>query len=217
MSICYPGQGRRYPIARPVRGGLIGLALLMASGSAAGAHPHVWVDVVITAHFEQGKVTSLRQQWWFDEDFTVTALSEVRKTTGMAAGTIKPLTKAEVVQLRAKAFSNLANYAYFTHVWASGKPIGVAKDVTSFHAWMDGAKLAYEFTLPLATPLDPRAGPLRIGVWDDTYYVDVGPTQGQAAQIEGDGSAGCSARIIDDNDHPIYFGSVTPKAMEIKC
>ncbi len=40
---------------------------------------------------------------------------------------------------------------------------------------------------------------------------------GLAARVEGDGSVGCSARIIDDKDHPIYFGSVTPKVMEIKC
>ncbi|HIJ62727.1 MAG TPA: DUF1007 family protein [Rhodospirillaceae bacterium] len=196
---------------------MIGLALALASGPKAEAHPHVWVDTVVTAIFSQGKVTSLREEWWFDEDFTVTALSDIRKTKGMSRVAIRPLTEGEIGQLRAQAFSNLANYAYFTHVWAAGKPIAVAREVTAFQARMDGARLAYSFTLPLAAPQDPRAGPLRIGVWDDSYYVDVGPAKGLAPQVEGDGSQGCAARIIDDKDHLLYFGAVTPKAMEIKC
>ena len=195
----------------------MGLAVAAATGPAAMAHPHVWVDTVVTALFDQGKVASLREEWWFDEDFSVTALSQVRKTKGMAAAAIRPLSPPEVDQLRTQAFSNLANYAYFTHVWAAGKAIAVAKEAGSFAARMDGAKLAYTFTVTLATPVDPRSGALRIGIWDDTYYVDVGPAKGAAARVEGDGSAGCSARIIDDRDHLLYFGAVTPKAMEIKC
>lgn len=204
-------------MAGPVTRLLVGLAFAAANGQAAMAHPHVWVDTVVTALFDQGRVASLREEWWFDEDFTVTALSQVRKTKGMAAVAIKPLTQPEIDQLRSQAFSNLANYAYFTHVWAAGKPIAVAKEAASFTARMDGAKLAYTFTVTLAAAIDPRAGGLRIGVWDDTYYVDVGPAKGTAVKVEGDGSAGCDARIIDDRDHLLYFGAVTPKAMEIKC
>ncbi len=190
---------------------------LLSTGGVAEAHPHVWVDTIVTALFDHGQVTALREEWWFDEEFTVEALSEVRKTKGMAAAVPKPLTQVEVVQLQEKAFSNLANYSYFTHVWSGGKVIGLGKQVSSFLARMDGAKLAYSFTLPLAVPLDPRAASLRVGVWDDTYYVDVGPAQGQAARVEGDGSAGCKARVIDDKDHKIYFGSVIPKVVEITC
>ena len=141
----------------------------------AGAHPHVWVDTVVTALLDHGKITALREEWWFDEDFTVMALSEVRKTKGMAAAMPKPLSGGEILQLKQKAFSNLANYAYFNHVWAAGKPVAVAKEVSSFDARMDGAKLVYTFTLPLAKPVEAKA--LRIGIWDETYYVDVGPAK----------------------------------------
>lgn len=190
--------------------------VLGASGRPAEAHPHVWVDWVVTALVEQGKVTALREEWWFDEDFSVMALSEARKTKGMAAALPRPLTPGEVEQLKAKAFSNLANYAYFTHVWVAGKPWAVAKEVSSFTARLDGAKLAYVFTLPLATPVELKG--LRVGIWDDTYYVDVGPATGRSpVAIEGDAPAGCKARIIDDKDHPIYFGSVIPKVIDISC
>lgn len=193
-------------------------AVLTAAGATvAEAHPHVWVDTVVTALLRDGKIAALREEWVFDEDFTATALSEVRHTKGMAAAMPRPLTDAEVQQLKDKAFANLANYAYFTHVWAGGKAVGVALDVSAFAARMDGMKLAYTFTLPLAQPVDPTAGPIRVGVWDDTYYVDVGPAKGQAALLEGDGSANCRARIIDDKEHLLYMGSITPKVMEFTC
>jgi ABC-type uncharacterized transport system substrate-binding protein len=190
--------------------------VLCLSDRAAQAHPHVWVDWVVTALVEGGKVTALREEWWFDEEFTVMALSEARKTKGMAAALPRPLNPGEIDQLKAKAFSNLANYAYFTHVWAAGKPTAVAKEVSSFTARMDGAKLAYVFTLPLAVPVEPNK--LRVGIWDESYYVDVGPVTGRSpVGIEGDAPASCKARIIDDKDHPIYNGSITPKVIDIAC
>ena len=201
-----------------LRRGLLAAATLALAASAdvAEAHPHVWVDWVVTALVDHGRVTALREEWWFDEDFTVEALSEVRKTKGMRASAPRPLTETEVGQLKAKAFSNLAHYAYFTHVWTAGKPLAVAKEVSDFTARMDGAKLAYVFTLPLSVPADPRK--LRVGIWDDTYYVDVGPVTGRSpVAIEGDGAAGCKARIIDDKDHPIYDGSIIPKVIDITC
>jgi ABC-type uncharacterized transport system substrate-binding protein len=195
---------------------VVSAAWSLAWASAVEAHPHVWVDWVVTALVENGKVTGLREEWWFDENFTVEALSEVRKTKGMAAAVPRPLNADEVDQLKAKAFSNLAHYAYFTHVWAAGKPLAVAEEVTSFAARMDGAKLAYVFTLPLAVPADLQG--LRVGIWDDTYYVDVGPVTGRSAVgIEGDAPVACKARIIDDKDHPIYNGSITPKVIDITC
>ncbi len=203
---------------RPIQTLLTSVVLILSliAGTPAEAHPHVWVDWVVTALLDHGKVTALREDWWFDEDFTVMALSDVRKTKGMAASVPRPLSPADVDQLKAKAFSNLANYAYFTHVWAAGKPVAVAKEVSQFAARMDGAKLAYSFTLPLAVPSDPKA--LRVGIWDDTYYVDIGPATGRpAAAVEGEGAAACRARVIDDKDHLIYNGSITPKVVEITC
>jgi ABC-type uncharacterized transport system substrate-binding protein len=195
---------------------ILAVCTLALSGGRAEAHPHVWVDWVVTALVEQGKVTALREEWWFDEDFTVMALSDVRKTKGMAASLPRPLTSGEIAQLKAKAFSNLAHYAYFTHVWTAGKPLAVAQEVSSFDARMDGAKLVYVFTLPLTTSVPPKG--LRVGIWDESYYVDVGPVTGRVpVAIEGDAPASCKARIIDDKDHPIYNGSITPKVIDITC
>lgn len=198
----------------------LAVALLLGGLAAAPAeaHPHVWVDTIVTALLQDGKVVALRQEWSFDEDFTATVLTEVRKRKGMAAAEqAREFTPGELAKLKQDAFSNLKNYGYFTHVWAAGKQIAVAKEVTGFAAHMDGEKLAYTFTLPLADAVDPKLG-LRIGIWDDTYYVDVGPAKAQAGTgIEGAGAAACRAFVAEDKDHAIYNGSIYPKMVQIQC
>jgi tRNA threonylcarbamoyladenosine biosynthesis protein TsaE len=114
------------------------------------------------------------------------------------------------------AFANLKNSDYFTHVWSAGQPVKV-KEATGFAAHLAGDKLVYDFVVPLARPVDPKAGPLRIGIWDDSYYVDVGPAAGTTAHLDGTGAAGCKAAVIEDHDHPLYFGSIFPQTVQITC
>jgi len=197
---------------------VVALLLIGAAGSPAWAHPHVWVDTTVTALVKDGKVVALRQDWSFDEDFTATVLADVRKVNGMAAmAQAKPFTPGEMAKLKQDAFSNLKNYNYFTHVWSGAKAVPVGKEVTGFSARMEGERLAYTFTLPLAAPVDVKAGPLAIGVWDDTYYVDVGPATKAPGGVEGDGSAACHSRVVESKEHAIYNGSIYPKMVEITC
>ena len=50
---------------------LRGLALLLAilSATPAAAHPHVWIDGVVTFAFKDGRIVAIRQEWTFDEVF----------------------------------------------------------------------------------------------------------------------------------------------------
>lgn len=184
--------------------------LCMAAPPAA-AHPHVWIDYELTVIFAKGHVTALRQQWTFDEDFTAAVLRDI---AGAKPG--KPLGKAEIAKIEKDAFSNLEHYDYFTHVFVGSGKVGVGK-ATGFTARVAGPKLVYEFELPLATPVDAKATPAGIGIWDDTYYVDVGPAEGKPPRLEGEGAASCKAVIVEDHQHPIYFGSVFPKTVRITC
>lgn len=191
----------------------LALAMLFClfAGSASG-HPHVWVDYGLTALFEQGRVAALRQEWSFDEDFTASVLADVAKHRGKAA-----LSAAEIAALKASAFSNLKNYDYFSHVWSGDKPVPIDKEVRDFQARLDGDRLVYRFTVVLGQPIDPRVAPLKVGIWDDTYYVDVGPAKASPPRLEGPGSEGCKAAVGEDRKHPIYFGSVFPPAVTITC
>ncbi|MDR3438284.1 DUF1007 family protein [Telmatospirillum sp.] len=196
---------------RPQVPTLLALPLCLLAGSAE-SHPHVWVDYDLTALFEQGRIVALRQDWSFDEDFSASVLTDVVKHRSKG-----PLLPGEVAKLERSAFSNLKNYGYFNHVWAGDKPVALDKDVKDFEARLDGDRLAYRFTVVLSQPVDPRAGAIRIGIWDDTYYVDVGPAKGHAPRLEGAGAEGCKASIGEDKKHPIYFGSVFPPSVQISC
>jgi nickel/cobalt transporter (NicO) family protein len=46
-------------------------ALLAFAGRAepVDAHPHVWIDAVVTFVFEDGQLVGLRHHWKFDEFF----------------------------------------------------------------------------------------------------------------------------------------------------
>jgi len=204
---------------RPIllrRPAFIALLISLLPGAAL-AHPHVWVDTIVTAQMENGKVTTLREDWSFDEDFSATVLSDIRKVKGMGGDRRAPFSPAEIAKLQQNAFSNLKGYDYFTHIWLGAQPLKIKPDVEGFTARMDGEKLRYLFTVRLVKPTEIAGAPLKIGIWDDSYYVDVGPVKGKGAAVEGEGSAACKAHVAEDKDHPLYYGSIFPQIAEITC
>ncbi len=161
--------------------------------------------------FQGGKLASLREEWTFDEDFTTVALGDL--PTGAATKALKP---SDIPILEKSEFSNLKNYAYFHHVFVGSEDLGIG-DLKDFTARLDGRKLVYTFTLRLKSPLDPRATKIEIGIWDDTFFVDVEPLSDNAITVEGQGSQGCSTTIVQDEDHAIFDGLVTPPAIQLTC
>jgi ABC-type uncharacterized transport system substrate-binding protein len=45
------------------------LLVFMGAGEPVAAHPHVWIDAVVTFVFEDGHLVGLRHHWKFDEFF----------------------------------------------------------------------------------------------------------------------------------------------------
>ncbi|MDR3428187.1 MULTISPECIES: DUF1007 family protein [Silvimonas] len=189
------------------------LALLAAFYSAAAAaHPHVWVLYDVAIQFKEGKVVALKEHWVFDEDFTTAVLSDVAK--GRKPG--KPLSKAEVAKVKAGGFDNLQNYGYFQHLAIERSAINV-KAPTDFTARLDGAKLVYEFTLPLDKPVDPRQGRVTLGFYDESYFVDYEPTNASSVTLTGDGIGSCKLNSFEDRAHPIFYGTVNPLVWKLNC
>jgi ABC-type uncharacterized transport system substrate-binding protein len=186
--------------------------LLLASATPAAAHPHVWVDYRATMQLDHGVIVALAEQWSFDEDFSGMALGDLPE------GAMTPtLTARDIGILRDKDFSNLKNYGYFTHVWSAGRPVPI-KAAEGFDARLSGGKLVYSFVLTLAAPVDPRQSRVDIGIWDDSFYVDLEPQRGaQALAVSGPGATGCRAAAIADKTHSIYSGMVTPLTIHVRC
>jgi hypothetical protein len=45
------------------------LLAFMGGAEPVGAHPHIWVDAVVSFLFEDGRLVGLRHHWKFDEFF----------------------------------------------------------------------------------------------------------------------------------------------------
>ena len=188
----------------------LGLMALGAAG-AARAHPHVWITWRLTPGFTGGKVADLTEEWALDRTFSSMLLQDLAPDHPKGA----PLSPAEGAALRDHAFANLAHYGYFNQAWAGGRPVRFGP-AQGFTARLQGDRLIYRFTLPLAEPVDPRAGPLEVGIWDTSYYVDLEPPE-QGAAVSLPAGLGCHAPVAPDAAKPIYFGTVTPLAVRISC
>ena len=130
------------------------LAFFLDSGPAS-AHPHVFIDYVLTVRFEGEAPQAVRMSWTFDEMYSSMLFHDY---------TSRPrdsLTPADVRSLRKHAFEDTADYHYFVDLKLNGKPLEV-KDVTDFDAQFKNRRVTYSFTVPIrATGVSVRSGTVK--------------------------------------------------------
>jgi ABC-type uncharacterized transport system substrate-binding protein len=187
-------------------------ALLAFAGRAepVDAHPHVWIDAVVTFVFEDGQLVGLRHHWKFDEFFGSFVIEEY-DADGDGA-----FDAAELGAIRAGAFSNLREFDYFTHLRINGAKLPL-QEVSSFTARIEDGVLVYEFAMPLPEPVDPGENSFTASVYDVEYYVEVLLDQYDPVRFEGIPSGGCTYEIHEDAENPIYYGMVYPLAITLNC
>lgn len=171
----------------------LGLALLAPHSDPATAHPHTWIDVSIDVLFdESGNVTGLREYWLFDVLYT----AYVVKVLGGGPGD-KPLQEHIDGVLR-ENMKNLREQSYFTRVEQDGNEVAFS-DVTEMSSSLQGRRLAMEFVLPFAAPVDPSDGAFTYAVFDPTYYIEMLHSDtGEAIRLEG-APAGCTYALAEPN------------------
>jgi ABC-type uncharacterized transport system substrate-binding protein len=197
-------------LRRLVRVAIGGCGLAFASADPASAHPHVWINAVATFLFEDGMLVGVRHHWEFDEMFGSYVIEE------QDADRDGRLDRNEIASIQANAFSNLRDYDYFTHVRIDGKDMPL-HEVTDFTARIENGVLVYEFTMPLAEPIDPGASQFAAGVYDAEYYVEVLLDEDDPVRFEGLPSGACTYAIREDSEHPIYYGMVNPPTIILTC
>ena len=190
--------------------GLAGAAGLIAGNAhPAQAHPHVWVDHVTTFVFEDRQLIELRHRWAFDAFFG----SFVIETHDLDKnGVFDP---EEMAALRAAAFANLDEYSYFTQLRVDGE-LQPLDDVVAFEARIEDGVLVYDFTLRLPAAIDPAAD-FSVGVYDPEYYVELMLDDDDSVRFAGLPNGACTVEVIEDTEHPIYYGMVDPPIMTLAC
>jgi ABC-type uncharacterized transport system substrate-binding protein len=195
--------------AKPVKFAAV-LALVLAMASPAAAHPHVWIETVTTFMVKDGAITGLRVGWAFDEFFSASLLEDFDTNHD------RKFDAKEIAAIQKGAFAKTAGQNYFTFVKTGGVPMTglVARE---FSASVAGDSVHYSYVLPFPHPVDPRKAALTVTYYEDTYYIDVAAAPRDAVRFEGDGSLGCSGKVAEDPATTIYFGSVHPLTVFLKC
>ncbi len=209
-----PSAWHRAPAGRPILRRLgvsiLGLVAIVGAASDAGAHPHVWIDTVATFVFERGKVVSIKLEWTFDEFFSESLLDSIHPKK---KGT---LDAKEIKELYEKDFTNLKNYDYFIHLRLGGKKLPI-REVSDFSAAVLKGRVVYRFTVRLPSPVDPVATGIALGVYDESYYVEVAFAKEEPIRFEGGPDGACRYDVHEDRSTPIYYGMVFPQQVRLDC
>jgi len=187
---------------------LASVVLVSLGVGAVGAHPHVWIENKARLEVADGHLAAIHHHWIFDTFFGDFVINEF--DTDWSGS----FDEDEIAAIRDEAFIALAEFSFLTHLRVDGETRRF-DEVEGFEAAIEDGLVVYRFTVPLETPVDLAASDVVIGVYDETYYIDVAWSTQQPLTVEG--GVSCSHRLRDDEANPIYFGMVYPTVAEISC
>ena len=169
---------------------IVGMAVASLAPHAS-AHPHVWATVRSEVLFGlDQKITGIRHAWTFDEFYSAMAVQGL-DTDGDGTYSTKeldPLAKVNV--------DSLKEFAYFTFVRAGNDESFLPlKPPEDYSIEYDGTLVTLYFTLPLKTPIDPKAKDVSIDVYDPTFFVAFGFAENAPVKVSGTPFPGCTVNV----------------------
>lgn len=168
------------------------LASVALAGFASGvdAHPHVWATVRSEIVFgPDQKITGIRHAWTFDEFYTAMAVQ------GLDADGDGVYSKEELEPLAKVNVDSLQEFDYFTFVRLAGDDAFLPlKPPVEYWVEYDNTALTLHFTLPLETPVAPRAKAVTVDVYDPSFFVAFGFAEKAPVTVAGT-AAGCAAAV----------------------
>lgn len=166
------------------------LGLLFIS-EAAFAHPHAWIDLRSRVLLDgEGRVHALELAWLFDDYYTVLVAEEL--------GVGGQPTEDYLNDIAKRNLTNLREYDYFTAITYNGDRQEV-EDVTRYETEVHDGRLWMRFEVPLAEPVDPKAGELAFSVYDPSYWIEVLHLEAEPILFSGKGAERCLGEIIQPN------------------
>lgn len=150
---------------------LVLLAVLLGIGiggaAPAGAHPHVWIDARLAVAVDaEARVTALTVTWRLDALYSQTTVA------GLDADGDGAYSPSELRPLIDESMRNLEEWFFFTDARKAEDRLPTSP-VQDYEAFMDGDRLVYEFTLPLAEPEQPGQEGLRVRLFDPSLYIGI--------------------------------------------
>ena len=174
------------------------LALSLAA-SQARANPHVWVESGMTFELGDRSVEGVTFAWRFDDYYSSHAIRIYDIDRNGALG------DAELGALRTGAFDPLAQFGYYVHVWARGARLE-GQAVDRFTARIEDRRLVFEFSVPVAPPVDPVVDPLTVSLFDESNAVDFRFMESGFLLVRGELHEDCRFRVArgqgEQEGHP---------------
>ena len=173
----------------------------------AQAHAHVWVEATLAFVFEEQQLVALDVTWLFDDLYSLL----VREDFDLDGD--GSLSQQELDALVGISAANLVEFSFFTHIKIDGekRPVWAVKE---FYADVVGELVRYRFRVPLNDPIDPWTQRVSVGLFDDTYYVDIGLPPGD---VTVEPANDCSVTLENDETEPLYFGTYYPTYAVLHC
>jgi ABC-type uncharacterized transport system substrate-binding protein len=158
---------------------------------SATAHPHAWIDLQSQVLLDdEGRVRALRFDWVFDDYYTV-AIAE-------SGQPLDQLSDSVWTEIAGRNLSNLTDYDYFTAVKFNNEPVELGT-VTRYEGGLRDGRMWMRFEVPLAKPIDPKAGSLSFAVYDPTYYIEIVHIEEDIIAFDGPGADRCQGEIVQPN------------------
>ncbi|MGI9504651.1 MAG: DUF1007 family protein [Geminicoccaceae bacterium] len=164
---------------------------LLVFAQTAFSHPHAWIDLRSRVLLnDKGEIRALELAWWFDDYYTVLVAEEL--------GTGEQPTEDYLDEIAERNLSNLQEYEYFTAITFDGERQAVS-EVTRYDTEVRDGRLWMRFEVPLATPIDPKAGEVTFSVYDPTYWIEIVHLEGEPILFSGKGAEQCLGAIKQPN------------------
>ena len=178
----------------------------------AVAHPHVWVETKAAFNFDKGKMISVDVDWLFDEIFSAQMIEDFDHGK---KGHFDTIDAAELEKQVLPGYGD-PTFGWFTHVREDGKEVTITK-VGNFKPTLENGQVRFRFTLYLPQPLDPIKHKVEAGLYDPTFFDDLGLSEKDPITLSGVKPGECSDTISPDPAHKIYFNQVTPEVIRFTC
>lgn len=164
---------------------------LLVFAQTAFSHPHAWIDLRSRVLLnDKGEIRALELAWWFDDYYTVLVAEEL--------GTGEQPTEDYLDEIAERNLSNLQEYEYFTAITYDGERQAVS-EVTRYDTEVRDGRLWMRFEVPLATPIDPKAGEVTFSVYDPTYWIEIVHLEGEPILFSGERAEQCLGEIKQPN------------------
>ena len=167
------------------------------------SHPHVFIQNTLAIVFDHQGLAGIRVKWVFDEFFSSMILGDYDQNHN------SKLENSEIKTIKSEAFTNLANYEYFTFIRIQGKPFKV-EYVRDFSAALAGGKLIYEFWIPCHVKASSIFKQFIVSQYDPTYYTRVAFAKDQPVKVKSGPGFDINYRIVKNMKKSYYFSQIHP-------